>query len=76
MVAVLNRVWPIANRKLVNDVTGWQLGISGDDVWGDSRVHAVIRFGMIFARRRSIRIWRRVVDYGVADFGWAAFSCA
>jgi hypothetical protein len=29
MVAVLNRVWPISSRKLVNDVTGWQLGILG-----------------------------------------------
>ena len=29
MVAALNRFWPISNRKLVNDVTGWQLGILG-----------------------------------------------
>jgi hypothetical protein len=29
LVAALNRFWPIANRKLVNDVTGWQLGILG-----------------------------------------------
>jgi hypothetical protein len=29
VVAVLNRVWPIPNRKMVNDVTGWQLGILG-----------------------------------------------
>jgi hypothetical protein len=29
IVALLNRVWPIENRKLVNDVTGWQLGILG-----------------------------------------------
>ena len=28
-VAVLNRAWPIPSRKLVNDVTGWQLGILG-----------------------------------------------
>jgi uncharacterized membrane protein YfcA len=28
-VVVLNRVWPIPNRKLINDVTGWQLGILG-----------------------------------------------
>src|ERR1700755_1685431 len=28
-VAVFYRVWPIPNRKLVNDVTGWQLGILG-----------------------------------------------
>src|ERR1700688_1636344 len=29
VVAVLNRLWPISSRKLVNDVTGWQLGILG-----------------------------------------------
>ncbi len=29
LVAILNRLWPIASRKLVNDVTGWQLGILG-----------------------------------------------
>jgi hypothetical protein len=29
IVAVLNRAWPISSRKLVNDVTGWQLGILG-----------------------------------------------
>jgi hypothetical protein len=29
IVAVLNRAWPTPNRKLVNDVTGWQLGILG-----------------------------------------------
>jgi hypothetical protein len=29
IVALLNRAWPIENRKLVNDVTGWQLGILG-----------------------------------------------
>jgi len=29
LVAVLNRLWPISRRKLVNDVTGWQLGILG-----------------------------------------------
>ena len=28
-VVVLNRVWPIPKRKLINDVTGWQLGILG-----------------------------------------------
>jgi len=49
MVAVLNRVWPISHRKLVNDVTGWQLGILGTTygvilgfmlytVWNDFRV--------------------------------------
>lgn len=48
-VAVLNRVWPISHRKLVNDVTGWQLGILGTTygvilgfmlytVWNDFRV--------------------------------------
>jgi hypothetical protein len=26
---VLNRIWPIPSRKLINDVTGWQLGILG-----------------------------------------------
>jgi hypothetical protein len=29
MVLMLNRAWPIPNRKLINDVTGWQLGILG-----------------------------------------------
>ena len=29
IVVVLNRAWPISSRKLVNDVTGWQLGILG-----------------------------------------------
>jgi hypothetical protein len=29
IVAILNRLWPIERRKLVNDVTGWQLGILG-----------------------------------------------
>ena len=29
MVLVLNWVWPISHRKLINDVTGWQLGILG-----------------------------------------------
>src|ERR1700729_3112218 len=48
-VAVLNRIWPISRRKLVNDVTGWQLGILGTTygvilgfmlytVWNDFRV--------------------------------------
>jgi Protein of unknown function (DUF4239) len=52
MVAVLNRVWPISNRKLVNDVTGWQLGILGTTygvilgfmlltVWNDFRAAEV-----------------------------------
>jgi Protein of unknown function (DUF4239) len=49
MVVVLNRVWPISNRKLINDVTGWQLGILGTTygvilgfmlytVWNDFRM--------------------------------------
>jgi hypothetical protein len=29
LVALLNRFWPIPNRKVINDVTGWQLGILG-----------------------------------------------
>jgi hypothetical protein len=29
VVALLNRFWPTNHRKLVNDVTGWQLGILG-----------------------------------------------
>lgn len=29
LVNVLNRLWPIENRKLINDVTGWQLGVLG-----------------------------------------------
>src|SRR5580658_8718451 len=29
IVAVLNRLWPLHKRKLINDVTGWQLGILG-----------------------------------------------
>ncbi|HEX3372999.1 MAG TPA: hypothetical protein VHS13_02255 [Edaphobacter sp.] len=48
-VMVLNRVWPISNRKLINDVTGWQLGILGTTygvilgfmlytVWNDFRM--------------------------------------
>src|ERR1700755_3503903 len=51
-VAVFYRVWPIPNRKLVNDVTGWQLGILGTTygvilgfmlftVWTDFRVAEV-----------------------------------
>src|SRR5271154_1993388 len=49
MEVVLNRVWPISNRKLINDVTGWQLGILGTTygvilgfmlytVWNDFRM--------------------------------------
>jgi len=29
LVAFLNRFWPVSHRKLVNDVTGWQLGVLG-----------------------------------------------
>jgi hypothetical protein len=29
VVKVINRLWPIQNRKLINDVTGWQLGVLG-----------------------------------------------
>lgn len=29
VVNLLNRLWPIQNRKLINDVTGWQLGVLG-----------------------------------------------
>jgi hypothetical protein len=49
LVAVLNRFWPITNRKVINDVTGWQLGILGTTygvilgfmlytVWTDFRI--------------------------------------
>jgi Protein of unknown function (DUF4239) len=52
IVAVLNRAWPIPSRKLVNDVTGWQLGILGTTygvilgfmlftVWNDFRAAEV-----------------------------------
>src|SRR5580704_19521121 len=48
-VAALNRFWPIPSRKLINDVTGWQLGILGTTygvilgfmlytVWNDFRM--------------------------------------
>jgi Protein of unknown function (DUF4239) len=51
-VAILNRAWPISSRKLVNDVTGWQLGILGTTygvilgfmlytVWSDFRAAEV-----------------------------------
>jgi len=29
LVAALNRMWPSDHRKLLNDVTGWQLGVLG-----------------------------------------------
>jgi hypothetical protein len=52
IVALLNRLWPISRRKLVNDVTGWQLGILGTTygvilgfmlftVWNDFRAAEV-----------------------------------
>ena len=52
IIAVLNRAWPISSRKLVNDVTGWQLGILGTTygvilgfmlftVWNDFRAAEV-----------------------------------
>ncbi len=52
IVVLLNRVWPIRSRKLVNDVTGWQLGILGTTygvilgfmlftVWNDFRTAEV-----------------------------------
>ena len=52
IVALLNRVWPMPQRKLVNDVTGWQLGILGTTygvilgfmlftVWNDFRAAEV-----------------------------------
>jgi len=31
LVALLNRLWPSDNRKLLNDVTGWQLGVLATD---------------------------------------------
>ncbi len=48
LVAILNRLWPVSHRKLVNDVTGWQLGVLGttygvilgfmlSTVWADFR---------------------------------------
>src|ERR1700722_10433721 len=52
LVAALNRFWPMSNRKLVNDVTGSQLGILGTTygvilgfmlytVWSDFRAAEV-----------------------------------
>ncbi|MEO6911330.1 MAG: DUF4239 domain-containing protein [Edaphobacter sp.] len=29
LVAILNRVWPVANRKIINDVNAWQMGVLG-----------------------------------------------
>jgi hypothetical protein len=29
LVAILNRVWPVENRKIINDVNAWQMGVLG-----------------------------------------------
>ncbi|HZY72502.1 MAG TPA: hypothetical protein VFE22_05285 [Edaphobacter sp.] len=29
LVAILNRVWPTKNRKIINDVNAWQMGVLG-----------------------------------------------
>jgi hypothetical protein len=29
LVAILNRLWPIANRKIINEVNAWQMGVLG-----------------------------------------------
>lgn len=29
LVAVLNRLWPVKNRKILNDVNAWQMGVLG-----------------------------------------------
>lgn len=29
LVAILNRLWPVANRKILNDVNAWQMGVLG-----------------------------------------------
>lgn len=29
LVALLNRVWPVENRKILNDVNAWQMGVLG-----------------------------------------------
>ncbi|MDE1175285.1 MAG: DUF4239 domain-containing protein [Edaphobacter sp.] len=29
LVSLLNRIWPITNRKVINEVTAWQLGVLG-----------------------------------------------
>ena len=29
LVAFLNQLWPLANRKMINEVSGWQLGVLG-----------------------------------------------
>jgi hypothetical protein len=29
LVALLNRVWPVENRKIINDVNAWQMGVLG-----------------------------------------------
>jgi hypothetical protein len=29
LVALLNRMWPVENRKIINDVNAWQMGVLG-----------------------------------------------
>ena len=29
LVAALNQVWPMASRKMIHEVSGWQLGVLG-----------------------------------------------
>jgi hypothetical protein len=29
LVAILNRLWPVENRKIINDVNAWQMGVLG-----------------------------------------------
>ena len=52
LVAVLNRVWPMENRKIINDVNAWQMGVLGTTygvilgfmlftVWSDFRMAEV-----------------------------------
>jgi hypothetical protein len=52
LVAILNRVWPIENRKIINDVNAWQMGVLGTTygvilgfmlftVWSDFRMAEV-----------------------------------
>ena len=48
IVALLNRAWPMPSRKLVNDVTGWQLGILGT-------TYGVILGFMLFTVRNDFR---------------------
>lgn len=52
LVAILNRVWPVENRKIINDVNAWQMGVLGTTygvilgfmlftVWSDFRMAEV-----------------------------------